>query len=179
MEEQKQKGKRSGIRLIYAAGIAALAVILVAVAAVYFLNTAAGSTVGVGDSVSVFYTGSFTNGTVFSSNRNSTPFNFTVGANQVIPGFDEAVIGMAKGESKTVTLPPDVAYGYFNQSRVISAPLSDFGNNAPTVGEIITTNLGSQGEVTAVNATNATVNFNPPLAGKTLVFNITVVAIRK
>jgi FKBP-type peptidyl-prolyl cis-trans isomerase 2 len=177
MEEQQKAKRKLSIKPLYIAGIATLAVILIVAA--YFASTAAGGTVAVGDSVSVYYTGSFTNGTIFNTNRNGTLFNFTVGANQVIPGFDNAVIGMSKGESKTVTVPPAQAYGYVNQSLFAAAPLSAFGANAPVIGEIVTTSRGLHGLVTAVNATNATIDFNPPLAGKTLVFNITVVSIRR
>ncbi len=177
--ENKRSGKgKGGARQLYIAG----AVVLVAIIAiaVYFLSTAAGSSVVVvGDNVSVFYTGSYTNGTVFNTNVGGAPFNFTVGANQVIPGFDSAVVGMRVGENKTVTIPPTEAYGYVNQSRIITYPISVFGSNTPKVGEILGTTSGLEGKVTALNATNATIDFNPPLAGYTLVFNITVAAIRR
>ncbi len=183
MEESKEKmemdkkKKQRGVKPLYIVGIAALVVILVAVA--YFVSTASGGTVAVGDNVSVFYTGRFQNGTVFNTNVGGTPFNFTVGANQVIPGFDSAVIGMRAGQNKTVTIQPGEAYGYVNQSLIINAPVSAFGANAPVVGEIVTTPQGRSGVVTAANATNATVDFNPPLAGHTLVFSITVVSVKR
>ena len=64
-----------------------------------------------GDTVDVFYTGTFTNGTVFDSNVGGQPLQFTVGSGQVIPGFDQAVLGMKLKESKTVTIPANDAYG--------------------------------------------------------------------
>lgn len=166
-------GRKTKKALMYSA----IAVIIIAAALVLYSFSV--PVVVAGDTVSVYYTGSFTNGTVFGTNVGGTPLNFTVGANQVIPGFEDAVIGMKVGESKTVSVPPDEGYGYVNQSRIISVPISDFGNNTPTVGEIVTTATGSQGEITVINATNAIVNFNSPLAGKTLVFSIKVVAIGK
>jgi len=63
-----------------------------------------------GDTVSVEYTGMFEDGEVFDSSSGQ-PLPFQVGAGMMIPGFDSAVVGMELGESKTVTLSPDQAYG--------------------------------------------------------------------
>lgn len=160
--------------------VGAIILIVVVLAVVYLASSSlAPSAVAVGDNVSVFYTGSFTNGTVFNTNVGSKPFNFTVGAGEVIPGFDNAVIGMRIGQNKTVTLPPSEAYGPVNQSLIVQAPLSEFKNANVTVGLHVSTQSGFSGIVTAVTSNTATVDFNPPLAGKTLIFNIKVVAIRK
>ena len=62
-----------------------------------------------GDTVRVDYTGTFDDGEVFDSSVGKDPLEFTIGENQVIPGFEEAVIGMKIGESKTVKIPADDA----------------------------------------------------------------------
>ena len=72
-----------------------------------------------GDMVKVDYTGKFEDGTVFDSSEGRGPLGFTVGAGQMIIGFDEAVEGMRVGESKTVTLPPEKAYGARGSGDVI------------------------------------------------------------
>ncbi|MEM0202011.1 MAG: peptidylprolyl isomerase [Candidatus Micrarchaeaceae archaeon] len=169
------------IKPIYWAGIALIIIIAVAIAytVTSSINASAAST---GDTVSVYYTGKFTNGTVFSTNVGGAPFNFTIGANEVIPGFNNAIIGMKAGENKTVTIPPSEAYGEVNQSLIITVPLSAFSNNSVNstkVGMVVTTQSGQQGEIIAVNKTAATVDFNPPLAGKALVFQIKLVSIKK
>jgi peptidylprolyl isomerase len=64
-----------------------------------------------GDTVEVDYTGKFENGEVFDSSVDRDPLMFRAGAGQVIPGFDKAVLGMKVGDSKTVTIPPEEAYG--------------------------------------------------------------------
>lgn len=64
-----------------------------------------------GDTVEVDYTGKFENGEVFDSSEGREPLEFTIGDGQVIPGFENAVDGMAFGETKTVTIPPEEAYG--------------------------------------------------------------------
>ena len=150
----------------------------------YNQNQTAPTEVQSGDDVEVYYTGKFTNGTVFDTNVNNgrPTLNFTAGASQVIPGFDNAVIGMKLNETKTVTIPANDAYGPVNTKLIISVPLSKFGNQTVKVGMQFTqTTAGKQavGTITQVNSTNATIDFNPPLAGQTLVFTITVVGIHK
>ncbi len=164
-------------------GILAVVIAAIVIVAAYFaITTYALPAVKTGDTVSVYYTGSFTNGTVFNSNVGGQLFNFTVGAGEVIPGFDQAVLGMHAGQNKTVTIPPQDAYGNVNQSLIVSLPIKDFGNQTVKVGSVFTNSAGSgsgvQGTVVAVNSTNATLDFNPPLAGKTLVFSIKIVKIK-
>ncbi len=134
-----------------------------------------------GDTVQVLYTGSFPNGTVFSSNVGQQPLSFKVGAGQVISGFNNAVLGMKINQSKTVVLPPSEAYGQVNQSLIISVPRSEFGNQSVQLGMGVTSIHSSgakmQGFIKSFNSTNVTIDFNPILAGYTLVFNIKVVSI--
>ena len=94
-------------------------------------NTAAPSTPSsstdvakVGDTVAVNYTGRLANGTVFDSNvdpkfNHVTPFIFTLGAGQVIPGWDKGIVGMKIGEKKTLVIPPEDAYGAAGAGGVI------------------------------------------------------------
>lgn len=173
---QSKKGAR--LKPLYIVLIVVLAVAVIA-GAYFAINSASSQVVTAGKNVSVYYTGEFTNGTVFDSNVGGQPLQFTAGSNQLIPGFSNAVIGMTINQSKKVTLSPSEAYGPVNQSLIVNVPITVFGNQTISVGEVVTTSTYMQGIVTAVNATNATVDFNPPLAGKTLVFNITVVSIKK
>lgn len=178
-ETQAPRPKRSSLTLIVG-----LVVIIALLAVIYFkISGASAETVAVGDTIQVYYTGSYTNGTVFNSNVGESPFNFTVGANQVIEGFDQGVIGMKLNQTKTITIPPSQAYGEENSSLIVSVPLKDFGNQTLKVGQSITEKTPEgqefQGVVMALNSTNATINFNPPLAGKTLIFQIRVVGIQK
>ncbi len=146
-------------------------------------NVALGQTVKAGDNIEVNYTGTFTNGTVFdSTSLHGKPFNFTVGAGQVIPGFDQGVLGMAVGQTRTITIPSNEAYGPVNPALIIPVPISAFAGQKVKVGESFGENVSGHvvyGVVTSVNATNATLDFNPPLAGKTLIFKITVLSIQK
>ena len=155
-------------------------VIAVLLASFYLLSQSNGSlSVKSGDNVTVFYSLWLSNGTLLQSNFNSTPFSFIAGSSQVIKGFSNAVIGMKEGQIKNVTLPPSEAYGNINDSLIITVPKSVFGNSSLYVGERVSNGRGSFGVITALNSTNVTVNFNPPLAGKTLIFEIKVVSIKK
>ena len=64
-----------------------------------------------GDTIAVYYTGTFVNGTMFDSNEGKDPMAFVVGSGQLISGFDKGVVGMKMNEEKTLTLPPEEAYG--------------------------------------------------------------------
>ncbi len=159
--------------------LAAIAIVVVGLVYFAFFST---PVVAVGDTIGAYYTGSFVNGTKFSSNIGGPQLNFTVGAGNVIPGFDQGVVGMKLNETKTITLPPDEAYGQVNPSLIVKVPVSDFGNQTVTAGMFVTQTFNgkqSQGVVTAVNATTATLDFNQLLAGQTLVFTIRVVVIHK
>ncbi|MDE1827643.1 MAG: peptidylprolyl isomerase [Candidatus Micrarchaeota archaeon] len=142
--------------------------------------------VATGDNISVEYTGTFTNGTVFDTNAGNgkPPLTFKVGGGQLIQGFDMGVIGMSLNETKNITIPPEQAYGPVDPSLIIPVPLSAFGNQSSSIklGDQISTIISGiqrRGVVTSLNATVATVNFNAPLAGQTLIFKIKVLSIQK
>lgn len=148
-------------------------------------------TVETGDTVSVNYAGMLEDGTVFDTSiesvakeagvynpsRNYAPLTFVVGSGQMIQGFDNAVIGMKVGDTKTVTIPPDEAYEY-REDMVINYTMEDFNavNITPVVGETVTSQ-GYEGTIVSISGENVTVDFNHRLAGKTLVFDIELVSI--
>ena len=89
----------------------------------------------------VHYTGTLADGTVFDTSRERDPFEFVVGAGQVIKGFDDAVVGMAVGDTKTVTVQSDDAYGPHFAERVIEVEMSKadqkaFANSAQAVADL-------------------------------------------
>ena len=136
-----------------------------------------------GNNVNVHYTGTFDDGTKFDSShdRNQT-LTFQVGSGQVVPGFDNALIGMAPGESKTVNLKPEEAYGLPVPEAVQEIPMTAFPKEM-TISEGVTImgqNPNGQtmmGKVLSVNDEFATIDFNHPLAGKNLNFEIELVSI--
>ena len=82
-----------------------------------------------GDTVKVHYTGSLNDGRIFDSSVDREPLQFTVGAHQVVPGFEEAVLGMSVGDSKTALLPADKAYGQRDNRLIIRVPNSQLPAN--------------------------------------------------
>lgn len=136
-----------------------------------------------GDTVLVDYTGTLEDGTEFDSSRDRGPLEFTLGAGQMIPGFENAVYGMKKGQSKTFTIPPEEAYGPYDEELLIEVDRKDLPEEVVLeVGTYITVTYssGMSQNVPIVEITETTVilDANPPLAGKDLTFEITLVDIR-
>ena len=96
----------------------------------------------------------------------------------MIKGFDAAVIGMQQGEKKTVTLPPEEAYGMPDPANVFELPLSSIPNGTK-VGDKLYAANGQQVTIIAVTNETATIDANHFLAGKTLIFDIELVNITK
>ena len=136
-----------------------------------------------GDTVSVYYTGTLDNGTVFDTNENATPLIFTLGEGRVIAGFDEAVAGMSVNESKTVRIPSEKAYGSYNSSLIHVVNRSVFpANITPVAGQyyaIKSTTDGTVSYTKIINVTSSTITFdeNHELAGENLTFSVRLVAI--
>jgi FKBP-type peptidyl-prolyl cis-trans isomerase FkpA len=70
-----------------------------------------GATAAAGNTVTVNYTGMFTNGTVFDTSVGRAPIQFQLGSSQVIPGFSQGIVGMKVGGKRRITIPPSLAYG--------------------------------------------------------------------
>ena len=133
-----------------------------------------------GDTVRVHYTGRLEDGTVFDSSEGREPLRFTVGEGQVIPGFEQAVIGMEPGESRTAKIPEDQAYGPRRDEMVATVDADQFPEDvAPEVGQQYRIDRGEEDSlivvVTEVSDEGVTLDGNHPLAGRELVFEITLV----
>ena len=136
-----------------------------------------------GDLVRVHYTGRLDDGKVFDTSRDGgEPLEFTVGAGEVIPGFEEGVRGMEVGESKTIEIESDDAYGPHREGLVatIERERAKFPFE-PQVGMNLLMPLPDDQElevvVTEVTDTHVTVDGNHPLAGKKLIFDLELVSI--
>jgi FKBP-type peptidyl-prolyl cis-trans isomerase len=110
-------------------------VVIVAVFGFVMFNPSVAKT---GDTVSIYYTGTLDDGTVFDTNVNSSPLSFTLGNGITIQGFEEAITGMAVNNTKTVKIPPEKAYGSYNSSLVHVLNRSALpANMTPVVGRTI------------------------------------------
>jgi peptidylprolyl isomerase len=135
-----------------------------------------------GDRVQIHYTGTLGDGSIFDSTVGREPLVFTLGSGQVIAGIEEAVLGMNEGESKKITVPVDKGYGPHNAELVIMASKSQVPPDLkPEIGQKFQLG-GPNGELIVVQVvdmseSHITLDANPPLAGKELMFDIELVAI--
>ena len=135
-----------------------------------------------GDTVKVHYTGTLDDGNEFDSSAGREPLEFSLGSGQVIAGFDNAVDGMAVGESKTVTIPPDEAYGDRHEKLVQQVPRTSLPDDmTPEVGMQLKSQ-SPDGQVmnliiSEVAKESITVDANHPLAGQALTFAFELVEI--
>lgn len=134
-----------------------------------------------GETVRVHYRGTLADGSEFDSSAGRDPLEFTLGDGMVIPGFETTVGDLAVGESATVTLGVEDAYGPRNDEALQQVPLEAFGEMAPEIGMMIGLE-GPNGEQAAatiaeVGDESVTLDFNHPLAGQELTFEITLVEI--
>ena len=151
-----------------------------------------------GSKVKVHYTGRLADGQVFDSSLDSSadssgdfsgdsseigePLEFVIGSGQMIPAFEQGVIGMEPGESKTVKIPAEQAYGPHRPEAVIEVERSQFPTSMPLeVGSVLQGNApnGEQVPFTVVEVTasRVTLDRNHPLAGKDLIFEIKLVQV--
>ena len=138
-----------------------------------------------GNTVTVHYVGTLDDGTEFDSSVNREPLSFTVGAGEMISGFDKAIEGMKVGEKKNISLEPEQAYGEVNPEAFQTVPNSMFPQDFVAEkgvsvmgqtpdGEQFTARVHSVLEEGAI-----TLDFNHPMAGKNLNFEIELVSVNK
>ncbi len=136
----------------------------------------------VDDTVKVHYTGKFEDGTVFDSSEGRDPLEFTLGKKMVIPGFEAAAMGMSPGETKTIKIPAEEAYGPRHEEMVMEVSRASMPTEIePEVGQVL--QIGQsydqmlQVVVAEVTETSVVLDANHPLAGMDLVFEIELVEI--
>jgi len=130
-----------------------------------------------GDTVAIHYTGSLEDKTVFDTSENREPMEFTVGDKNLIPGMTNGVRGMKVGESKTITIPQEEAYGPYDDKLVFEVPTKNLPPGI-TAGTPLRDPNGNMVMVKEVNEDNSILDANHILAGKTLIFDIKVVSIK-
>ncbi|MEY6432574.1 peptidylprolyl isomerase [Thioalkalicoccus limnaeus] len=135
-----------------------------------------------GDTVKVHYTGTLDDGTVFDSSRGNAPLEFTLGAGDVIPGFDSAVTGMAAGDTKTVVIPAAEAYGPRNEEMTQPIPRAAIPDEIELAAGLILHAEAPDGNklsftVVEFDDERVLIDGNHPLAGRDLTFALELVEI--
>jgi len=139
-------------------------------------------TVKEGDTIVIEYTGRLEDGTVFDSTSGKNPLEFTVGEGEVVAGLEKGVIGMAPGETKKIVIASEEGYGPHLKERVCALDRKRVPDNfQPEVGQQLqmyrADGLPIVGTVVAVSDATLTMDYNHPLAGKTMIFETKVLAI--
>lgn len=135
-----------------------------------------------GDTVKIHYTGKLEDGSTFDTSVDRDPLEFTLGQGEIIPGFEQAVLGMEPGESKSVNIPAEDAYGPHHEELVAQVGRDKL---PPDVDVKVGQQLQLQStdgqrrvvEVTEVTDSHVTLDANHPLAGKDLAFDIKLMEI--
>jgi peptidylprolyl isomerase len=135
-----------------------------------------------GDTVKIHYTCKLEDGTVADSSNGIDPIEFTLGKRDVIKGLEEAVMGMKVGQSKTVNIPPGKAYGLRHEDWALEVPRNKMPEGIKAEAGVCIEIPGEDGSsstatVTHISGSSVTLDFNHPLAGKELIFDISLLEI--
>jgi len=154
-------------------------------------------TIATGDSVTLEYTGRLDDETVFDTSRESVaeetglaeaqpdreyaPLTVDVGAEEVIEGMEEGLVGLEAGTTTTLTIPPEKGYGEHSEERIQEFDTEELremlGGQTPEEGSYLEAQNGQHGEVVHSGEEVVKVDFNPRLAGETLTFEIEIVDV--
>jgi len=129
-----------------------------------------------GDVVNIHYTGKLEDQSVFDSSKDRDPLQFTLGDKNIIKGMNAAVNGMKEGEEKTVSIPPEEAYGPYSDKLVFEVPSKNLPAGVKP-GTPLRDPQGGMVIVKDIQGEKATLDANHLLAGKTLTFEIKLVSI--
>jgi peptidylprolyl isomerase len=133
-----------------------------------------------GDTVKVHFTGRLETGEVFAKPKEDEPFEFTIGSGELIPGFEKGIVGMEVGQTKTIAVPPEEAFGPRHEELVFDLEKSNFPVTPVTGQQFqIRRRSGDLLKVTVagVDEDTVTLDANHPLAGNTLFFEVKLVGI--
>ena len=138
-------------------------------------------TIKQGSKVTLHYTGTLDDGSVFDSSEGREPLAFTVGEHQVIRGFEDGVLGLSVDQEKKIDITPDKGYGQKHDQLVQQVPKELFKDFSPEKGQQIGL-MGKDGRqmmasVTDVTSTHVTLDLNHALAGKNLHFSVKIVSV--
>ncbi|MBI5533844.1 MAG: peptidylprolyl isomerase [Deltaproteobacteria bacterium] len=135
-----------------------------------------------GDRVRIHFTGRFPDGRVFATSSGREPIELTVGDEEIMPGFREALVGMMPGESKTTRIAASKAFGERHEDRILRLDAKQLQDEArPQVGDVVQlqsdTGIRMSARVIEVTGEDITLDANHPLAGHELTFEIEMIAV--
>jgi len=136
----------------------------------------------INDKVKVHYSGTLSDGTIFDSSLEREPFEFTIGQGMVVPGFENGIVGMNEGETKTVSISADDAYGPYKDDLVGVIDKSRIPEDIDLDVGMVLQMRSPEGGITNVTVAEisdagVTIDLNHPLAGKDLIFEIKLMEV--
>ncbi|MDZ7641136.1 MAG: FKBP-type peptidyl-prolyl cis-trans isomerase [Desulfurivibrio sp.] len=136
------------------------------------------------DRVTVRYEGRLEDGELFESSDDSAPTSFKIGEQLLLPSLERAVIGMEKGQTRTVSIAPEEGYGPHHEELVVTVPRENLSPGELNPGAVVAMNLERDGQthrlpamVVEADEQQVKVDFNHPLAGQELFYTITLQAL--
>ena len=150
-----------------------------------------------GDTVSLEYVGRIPDGDIFDTSREEVaeeagiaaeqpdrdfvPLTVEIGSGQIIPGLEDALFGMEEGDSDTVTIPPEDAYGEPSEEQILEHDREEFEEmlqgQSPEAGMQVQSQQGQVGTITEIGEDVVEIDFNHELAGETLEFEVEIVDV--
>ncbi|OHV11494.1 FKBP-type peptidyl-prolyl cis-trans isomerase [Kushneria phosphatilytica] len=141
-----------------------------------------GHRIGDNMTISLHFTLSLEDGSVVDSTRDKRPAEFVYGDGNLPPGFERPITGLAAGESGRYEIPPEQAFGQYNPQNVQVLSPDDFGGDVPEPGTVMSFTDPNGGElpgvIKSIEGRRVEVDFNHPLAGRTLFFEVEVLDVR-
>lgn len=137
--------------------------------------------IATGMTVSMEYTLKIDDGSTVASNAGKDPLIYIVGDGKILPALESALMGLVKGESKTVKLSVEEGYGEFDEQLIVETDLEQLPADSRTVGSVLVATRGGQQQrviIREIKGSTAFIDYNHPLAGKALVFAITILDVK-
>ena len=138
--------------------------------------------IGQGSRVTLHFSLKFENGEVVDSNFEKDPATFTIGDGSLLPGFERVLFGLKDSDKRTFEIPPEQGFGTPNEQNVQIMPRSQFDSMELDYGVLVIFKDAAGGEmpgvVKAFNDQQVTIDFNHPLAGKVIVFDVEIIQVK-
>lgn len=136
--------------------------------------------IGNGTSVTLHFSLALEDGELIDSNFDAEPVQFSVGDGNLLPGFEQALFGLCAGDEQTFVIPPEKAFGQHNPQNLQRVVRDNFDEDALVEGAIFSFQNGDgelPGVVSEISDSEVVVDFNHPLAGHSIQFCVSIIAV--
>ncbi|HET8707839.1 MAG TPA: peptidylprolyl isomerase [Pseudomonadales bacterium] len=143
-----------------------------------------GELIGPDTTITLHFSVSLASGELVDSTREKSPATFSYGDGSLLPGFEEVLVGLKRGDRRSVILPPEKAFGEWNENNVQVMPRAGFASDLPLEPGLILSFADANkaelpGVVKEVREDEVVIDFNHPLAGRELIFEVEIISVVK